>query len=100
MKKILLFSISVCLVATLTAQISDLGVGKHPFNLHDKETFSKGTLAVSEKVDSTITETWVVSSWVSSGKKRYSYIVNGNTTTVTIACLSTSSFHVLLSNDI
>ncbi len=83
MKKFLLLFISVCLGAAVTAQIPDLKTGKRAFDLSDKLNPSKGTLAVTEKVDSTINETWAVSTWVSSGKEKYTYQVNSNTTTKT-----------------
>jgi hypothetical protein len=82
MKKTLLLVLTACLALYATGQPENFKSGLRIFQKTDDLNSAKGLLAVSEKLDSTIDESWDAGTWSVTRKTKLSYQTVGNTTTV------------------
>jgi hypothetical protein len=84
MKKILLIIGMVCIAVIVSGQTKGFKTENKALNLLEKLGNAAEALNASEKLDSTINESWNsgTSLWTVSGKSKYTYQTAGNTTTV------------------
>jgi hypothetical protein len=86
MKKILLTTAMICLAVFTSGQTKGFKTENQVLKKLEKLSVAQEALNVSEKLDSIFNESWNEgsSTWVAFSKKKYTYLVVGNTTTMTI----------------